>query len=255
MSTDFQFVSVCDKCGSELDLSLFNDDLDICLNCQLDKLKIINNDIQVLSIDIGIKHLAFTVATIDKESYEFIECTWSELIDITVFHCLPNCKLHHDKTFTDWINHVLVKYRQVFEKVNVILIERQPPSGLVVVEQMIFSAYRDKSILISPNSVHKYFSIGSFEYEKRKEYSVKIASKYISEDLIKNYERKHDISDTILFTLFWANKMKEEKKRKELLDKRNNIIKKYNKGLGMSIEDFFHAFRYIPSKSRLDWVD
>jgi hypothetical protein len=42
MSADFQFVSICDKCGSELDISLFNDDLDICLNCQLDKLKIIN---------------------------------------------------------------------------------------------------------------------------------------------------------------------------------------------------------------------
>lgn len=253
MSTDLQFVSICEKCNSELDLTLFNDDLDICLNCQISKLNITNDIIQVLSIDIGIRHLALTVVSVDKENYTFKDCKWADLIDITVFHCLPDCKLHHDKTFTDWINHVLVKYREIFEKVDVVLIERQPPSGLVVVEQMIFSAYRNKSILISPNSVHKHFSIGIFDYDKRKEYSVQIASKYIGEDLIKNYERKHDISDTILFALFWTHKMREEKRRKELLDKRNNIIKKYNKGLGMSIEDFFHAFRYIPSKTKLDW--
>jgi hypothetical protein len=47
-----------------------------------------------------------------------------------------------------------------FEMADFILIERQPPMGLTAVEQLIFSRWRDKAILVHPRSMHKYFNIG-----------------------------------------------------------------------------------------------
>jgi hypothetical protein len=51
------------------------------------------------------------------------------------------------------------RYNEIFNKANFILIERQPLNGFVAVEQIIFGCWREKSILISPNSVHKFFNM------------------------------------------------------------------------------------------------
>lgn len=250
MSLDLEFIAICEHCKKQLSLTEFDDNLDTCLTCHLDKIKLTVEEKKILSIDVGIKNLGMTVMIVN-DNYDFISIPLIQLIDITKFDCLPNCKLNHTKTFADWIEHVVVKYNEIFKEVDYILVERQPPCGLVAIEQIFFSKYREKAFLISPTSVHKFFSIGSFDYETRKYYSTQIASKYLEPDVLKSYERKHDITDTILFSVYWIHKLKEEKKRKELLDRRNSIIKKYNKGLGMSIEEFFHAFRYIPSKNCL----
>ena len=183
--------------------------------------------------------------------YHFQEIIWMELTDITIFTCDKNCKLHHDKTFSDWMLHILEKYYNIFNQATHILIERQPPQGLVVVEQILFGSWRDKSILISPNSVHKHFSIGHLDYENRKIASINISKKYITSDSLKtqlqNCDRIHDISDCILFTIFWISKKKEETEIQTLIKKRENAFKKVNQKLGMSLDDFFDMYRYIPT--------
>lgn len=230
----------CEYCHELQYLSEFSNEMDICLTCQMNKLTIQEGYKHVLSIDIGIKHLALTLVVLD-DNFNFNELLFTKLIDITVFDCLPNCKLYHTKTFTDWISHLSLKYKDFFDKADVILIERQPPTGLVAVEQLLFSMFRHKSVLISPTSVHKFFKINIYDYDTRKEHSIKIASKYIS---LEEFDRKHDVSDTVLFIVFWGCKMREDKKKREVLEKKDNIIKKYNKNLGMTIEEFFKSYRY-----------
>jgi len=211
----------------------------------------------ILSIDIGIKHLGLSVTLLNND-YSIMEIIWIDLIDIQKFIHKdgPNksdCKLQHTKTFCDWINHVFQENAIIFERADAILIERQPPIGLVGIEQLIFSRWRDKAVLISPNSMHKFFRIGHYDYEQRKVETVRIALKCLDDnsELVEKfgtYERKHDIADTLCMMLFWIdNKNKEqiEIKRKNRIKKMKVIVydRKAN-GYKMNMNDWFEQFRY-----------
>lgn len=201
----------------------------------------------ILSIDIGITHLGISVSLVDKE-YKLHEIVWINLIDITEFHCQENCKLYHSKTFTDWLSHVFVNEWDFFEWADVILIERQPPQGLTAVEQIIFFYFREKAILISPTSVHAYFGINCFDYERRKVESEKIAVKHLQPNLLEQlyfYERQHDITDSVLFTLFWCSKQRELLEKERLLERQRKAKIKVE-GKVFTPKDFFEAFKYIP---------
>ena len=223
---DIEVLIECDSCKSEVDIQLYNEKSGLCNDC---------TKIFILSIDIGIQHLAMVLSSASTK-YEFKEIVWMELVDITVFTCDKNCKLHHDKTFADWMLHILEKYFNIFDQATHILIERQPPQGLVVIEQILFGSWRDKSILISPNSVHKHFSIGDIDYENRKIASVNISKKYIHSETLQtqlnNCDRMHDISDCILFTIFWLSKKKEQLDIQSLIKKREHAFQKVNQKLG-----------------------
>jgi hypothetical protein len=63
---------------------------------------------------------------------------------------IPIVELYHDKIICDYMTHLFKKFKSVFDSVDQILIERQPPTGLVAVEELIMREYRNKSKLISP---------------------------------------------------------------------------------------------------------
>ncbi len=203
----------------------------------------------VLSIDIGIENFGISV-TFLNEDYTIQEIGMIDVINIQKFShnnvCKKTCKLQHTKTFCDWINHVFQENDMVFEKADYILIERQPPSGLVGIEQLIFSKWRDKSILISPNSMHKFFNIGMFDYEQRKIKTEDIARQSIIKhskllDEFLSYERKHDIADSICLLLYWVyNKQQEYISIKRKLEMYNICYRNSN----LTLDDYFEQFRY-----------
>lgn len=207
----------------------------------------------VLSIDIGVLHLGISVTNLDKD-FNIIEIIWIDLINIKRFvhkwgPSKKQCTLYHTKTFCDWLNHTFQENIDFFEKADYILVERQPPTGLVVVEQLILARWRDKTILVHPRSMHSYFNIGKFDYEQRKVYTEKIARIYIKDPALLEqlgyYDRAHDIADSICLMLFWANKKREEckneKMRKEDMERRKYFEQNKNK---MSIEEWFEYHKY-----------
>lgn len=196
--------------------------------------------LSILSIDIGIQHLGISVSLV-SESYQLLEVIWIDLIDITKFRCNRDlCKLYHTRTFSDWIDHMIENNKYFFESSDIILLEKQPPQGLVVVEQLIFSKYREKTKIISPRKMHTYLNISTFDYEKRKIYTEKIAEKHLSESLkqqIKLYERGHDISDSICILLYFLYVKNDEYKRKERLENLNKDLD------GLNIIDRLEFFK------------
>lgn len=176
--------------------------------------------IYILSIDIGIIHMSFILLECNQD-YTLHDIIYFELIDITTFHHLEKdqqCTIPHTKTFSDWLQHLFLLHGELFDLSKHILIERQPPGGHVVVEQLIFFKYREKAVLIHPRSVHKYmgWSIG-VDYEGRKVKSVE-AFKYRLEKLDRSWlvdyfnrlERQHDISDAYVQFLFFIHHKQEE---------------------------------------------
>ena len=142
----------------------------------------------VLSIDVGIKNLALVlinVCRIYKLSSDnnqlpmlrrkplHLEVCQAICIDITthihnkVTKC--ECKLGHERNITDWMEHVYQEHGDMMQEADLILIERQPLTGLVAVEQSIYAKYRPKAHLICPRSMHKYFEMKNLTYDERKE--------------------------------------------------------------------------------------
>jgi hypothetical protein len=194
----------------------------------------------ILSIDIGIKHLGMMLIE-TSETYEFKEIIWFELVDITRFVHLDqdsktSCSLFHTKTISDWLSHVFYLNTEMFNLVEIILIERQPPQGQIAIEQLIYFNFRSKSILIHPRSVHKFLNWTSEDtYEKRKEKSVKILKRQLEKGsrtyLLNEFnqlERQHDISDAYIQALFFLHiKQKEAKRSISLGSYDVSILEKY----------------------------
>jgi hypothetical protein len=207
----------------------------------------ISVDKKVLSIDIGVNNLGISYTYIN-EDFTIDRIVFIKLIDMTVFNHnkvpVEECKLHHGKNFNDWVDHVIQEYSEVFKESDYILIERQPPlSPFTAIEQLIFSHYRDKAVLISPCSVHKFLSINHLDYNDRKKQTVKIARLKLSDELktqFDSYERQHDIADSIVQMLYWCGKnncnhrINEQKKLAML--KHKNIF------------EYMDTFRYVPKK-------
>jgi hypothetical protein len=207
---------------------------------------------RILSIDIGVKNLGISVS-IANEDFTLREIVFVELIDITTFlHPdgvkMKDCSIPHTKSMADWLEHIFVYHAMFFEQCEYILIERQPPMGLVVVEQLIFSKYRNKAVLVHPCSMHKYFNIGQFDYDARKNATEKICLMNLKdEEQLKKYNkytRKHDIADSVCLMLFWLHqervKYQEEKRRERFKN-----IKVTFKGSNMTMDEWFDQFRYV----------
>lgn len=172
----------------------------------------------VMSIDIGVNNLGLSVGICDYE-YKLKEIVWIDLINITEYthSTIPKkeCKLHHTKTFSDWMEHIYQENSQFFERSDYILIERQPPTGFTVIEQLIFNRWRHKSYLINPVNIHCFMNIKEFNYEQRKLATEGLAKKILSKnkDLLEQfsfYVRKHDIGDSICMMLYWLDKRHKE---------------------------------------------
>ena len=112
------------------------------------------------------------------------------------------CKLHHDNCVPDYLDHFIQELPH-FNECDILIIERQPPMGIMNVQDLLFKLFRDKVLLISPNSMHKYFKLSS-DYNERKKQSEKLSLDYLID--FENFNkqiRRHDISDAMLMIIYY----------------------------------------------------
>lgn len=195
---------------------------------------------KLISIDIGILHLGLVAAEIN-EDYTIKEIHDCDLVDITSGCRLQNCKLHHDSCITDYMLHFFEEYREPLEEAELILVEQQPPGGLIAVQELIRFRYREKVMMLSPRSIHCHFGIQHLDYEKRKLSTERMAERELHR--FKNYtfqERKHDIADAYCQLVYWSQ-IKNKEYLKMQINKRH---RQDFKGLIRSME----SFRFDSSK-------
>tara|TARA_B100001996_G_scaffold79095_1_gene58286 strand:- start:2388 stop:3284 length:897 start_codon:yes stop_codon:yes gene_type:complete len=168
---------------------------------------------KILSIDVGITNLALVSCelSLDFEIETVIHCELCNIRDMCLFCTDKNCVLQHEKTPLDWVNHLVLFRKKVFDAADVILIERQPPGGLKDVEILLFEKFRERVKMIHPRSLHGWMRITHLDYDGRKAETEKAAQLYVKHTKAweLNSERRHDIADAVCFTLFYAYKLKE----------------------------------------------
>jgi hypothetical protein len=203
--------------------------------------------VRVCSIDVGIVHLGLVGVTLDTDERGLLRqplCatfTACELIDLTR---LPHarvprkaCTLFHSKGLFDRVAHFIQEYKPELDACDTLLIERQPIMGLVSVEQLILGHYRDKTTLVSPNSMHKFFNIAQFTYEGRKKQTVAIACTLLANhgDTLRKMQRhgrQHDIADAIVLMYFFLH------------GKHERDVEKWEREQRGTLENPFERFRY-----------
>jgi hypothetical protein len=136
--------------------------------------------------------------------------------------------------------------QQFFDMADYILIEKQPPMGFVVIEQLIFNKFRSKANLINPINVHTYLNMGGLDYEQRKIKSQQIALKLLTDpDLCQQitfYHRQHDICDSLCMLLYWLHKKTEELDKQRRIDR----FKALKIDGGDSLEQWLNKHKYSP---------
>lgn len=192
-----------------------------------------------VGIDVGIKNLGI-VKVLITEDYHIDSVLFAEKIDLTELKhdkvTRSKCTLYHTNDAVDRLDHFLQEYCDIFQNVSKIFIERQPITGLVHIEQLLYSRFRDTAMLVSPNAMHKHFHISHLNYDQRKEETVKIAKEFI-EPLHLKYDRMHDISDAFCIFLYQLQLKREEYRKKQ--------IKIQVDGKNILIKDFFEKFRFV----------
>ena len=239
-----------------------------------------------VGIDVGIIHLALVYAFVNLSNCTIDEVEDCELIDLTrmidrahgnySYRTLAEkevandeicqqlcraeeCKIPHSRMICDRLEHFFACYSHILDLAVKIFVEQQPITGITVVEQFIMNRYRDKVVLISPTSMHKYFSMKHLDYDLRKLASIKIANEQVKmsdkcrtkfdqlqivSDDDDDEKRAHDVSDAMLILKFgmhmWRLQNTKTVKRRTIDFISGNIDEKKQ-----NHELFFSRFKYV----------
>ena len=154
-------------------------------------------NMKVLAIDIGYHNMGLVLA----------ECGNGPQIEIEYVKkvSLEDYKYIYSNDFVDLIPLFVDEHKDIFDKAERILIERQPPVGFNNIEILLHYMFKDKVKLISPVSMHTHFGMRHLNYDERKERTVSLAEKFTDIDI--PYERKHDIADAVCMLLYYNFKI------------------------------------------------
>jgi hypothetical protein len=153
--------------------------------------KLINN-MKVLAIDIGYHNMGLVMAECGKGPQ--IKIDYNKKVS------LEDYKYVYSNDMVDLVPLFVEDHREIFDRADTILIERQPPGGFTNIEILLHYMFKDKVILVSPVSMHTHFGMRHLNYEERKERTVSLAEKYTEIDI--PYERKHDIADAVCMLMY-----------------------------------------------------
>jgi hypothetical protein len=183
----------------------------------------------VASFDIGIRNLAACFCKVHDETYEIEYVSSIYKFDLYLERC---CSLDRRKCAAckrtrrggmdeiDGLYHVLAgPLKDELKRSSVILVERQPPQGIVTVQAILYERFIDRIRLMSPQKMHKFFNINGLDYEGRKK-QVEILAREVlcqkaTEDVVARYDalpRKHDVADALCFVSYFAGLQARSKK-------------------------------------------
>ena len=148
---------------------------------------------KVLAIDIGYHNMGLVLA--ESDAGPKIEVEYVKKVSLEDYKYLKS------NDMVDLVPLFVEDHQEIFNTADKILIERQPPGGFTNIEILLHYMFKDKVSLISPVSMHTHFGMRHLDYDQRKERTVSIAEKYISDEI--PYERKHDIADALCMIVYY----------------------------------------------------
>jgi hypothetical protein len=171
------------------------------------KSKYFSKYVTFASIDIGINNMGIVWGKCDikYKKIKFYKLQHLDLKKIIIKH----------KSGKQGYNHIVDKLKHVwgtnikespFNMCDHIFVEYQPPTGLRIIQEYLVLFFNEKIIFIHPKSMHKYYNINKFTYEKRKEFTEYKSIRYMTFNFYNEWKllsRKHDCSDAIILAVYF----------------------------------------------------
>ena len=154
----------------------------------------------IFAVDPGTKNMGY--ACYDTEKRKFL--TFGKWDMITGVPRLKKTKYAFlTKRFCDAMSIYL-------NKSDVILIEAQMQAKMKMIQTAMQCFYWDKSHVIGPLAVRKFFGISMSNYARNKRTSVELSGKLIhtlnEKKLMRSFEKKDDVADAIILARYWDYK-------------------------------------------------
>jgi hypothetical protein len=149
---------------------------------------------RIVSIDVGLRNFGYAIIQDGK------------LIDfdsICIWDFVPKKK----RTDYPFIARTLVEKSNIFDGADCILIERQMQSRMKMIACALRCFFWEKSHMVAPISVRKYFKISTGVYKNNKKASIALVPKFFNEEQMKKFNRhkkKDDCADAVLQGLYWV---------------------------------------------------
>lgn len=183
----------------------------------------------VASFDIGIRNLAACFCKLNDYTYEIESVSSIHKYDLYMERCdsmdtrkCEACKRTRKGGMDeiDGLFHVLARsLRDELKRSNIVLVERQPPQGIVTVQAILYERFIDRIRLMAPQKMHAFFGMTDLDYEGRKKHVEILAREVLcqkaSEDLVARYDalpRKHDVADALCFVSYYAGLQAKSKR-------------------------------------------
>lgn len=153
---------------------------------------------RIVSIDVGLRNFGYAII----ENNKLIEFD-----SICIWDLVPK----KNRKDYPYIARVLVDKTPIFEGVDVVLIERQMQARMKMIACALRCFFWDKSKMVAPLSVRKYFKISTGVYKNNKKASIALVPKFLNEKQMKKFKvhkKKDDLSDAVLQGLWyiWSSK-------------------------------------------------
>ena len=148
---------------------------------------------RVVSIDPGLRNFGYAI--IDNGSLV-------EFDSICIWDYVPKKK----QSDYPYIARMLVEHTNIFDGAEVVLIERQMQARMKMIACALRCFFWDKSRMISPLSVRKYFGISTGVYTQNKKASKEYVLRYLSPKQTETYnacKKRDDMADAILQGMFF----------------------------------------------------
>lgn len=207
---------------------------------------------KVLCFDVGFTNLGVCLIHYDETDLSTkphirVEGVWK--IDINEYNhahvANGACRGYHTNEPCDKLLHSLEQHEALWTPFDKILIERQPPQGLIQIEAILFQKWRDRAQKISPTSMHRFYGLSDC-YDTRKLQTVDIATPYLLEfPTFSQAERKHDLADSFCLAAYmistWHEKTVAEHNESERKRALEADFKQYH---GESLDNWFDQYRH-----------
>lgn len=188
---------------------------------------------RLVAFDVGVKNLALVEVVLDPESLD-IQSVDSvakyNLYDRAVCDkkvcnvCRPK-GLHSllAAPALDGLAHVLKENDARISAADAVVIERQPPCGLVAIEAVLYTRFIAKAVLMMPQKMHRFLGINKLGYEERKQKTTEEAERLLeargtqqAKVAFSCMARKHDVADALCIAACYADCIKKAQKKRQV---------------------------------------
>ncbi len=171
----------------------------------------------ILSIDVGTRNFAMTLFCTKTDEYKLME-------------------LRDLRNYKDYVKTMkLLSEEEPFQIADVILVERQMRSIMKTMATAIRAFNFEKTVMVSPQSVKRFFKSGTRRHASNKKVAKVEALKLLNLKnlrLFNSFKKKDDLADCILQTYWYLHKQEKSRRMQGL-----SVRKKVTKGRLMKVPE------------------